>query len=258
MRTAIDLFSGRAGGWALGLARAGVTTIAGCENNEDAALAYEERWGVPVIRDIRGAEPQHFPARPWLLAGSPPCQDASKINQTGKGVDGERTGLFMDAIDLASRMRPAWLALENVGAIRSRGADRIVARMGAAGYPARLLVLGSANAGKDHDRQRVFFVAPDTESRERWSARQSRQAAFSAAAQRRVFPRPEDRRQGVGHLRAETLGCHVRAYDGVSDAVAEIDRRAYGNTLDPIFPYVIARALISWEDGDISPPVTGD
>lgn len=248
MRTAIELFSGACGGWALGNARAGVVTIAGCEKDPERGQLYANRWGVPVYPEVRLLHLVEDLPRPWLLCGSPPCQDASEINQTGKGVDGDETGLFFDAIELAGRLRPAWLALENVGAIRTRGADRIINAMAEAGYPARSIVVGSSEAGKDHDRQRVFFIAPDTASAQGWSAGQSREAACRALARRWDFPGLENRRDGVAHLRASAIGRHLREYDELPAGVAERARSAFGDTLDPIFPQVIANALISWEE----------
>lgn len=249
-RTAIDLFCGAAGGWALGLARAGVRVVTGVENDPERADIYARRWQCPVLDDVRsvGRADFHDPD-PWLLCGSPPCQDASEINRAGKGIDGDQTRLFFDAIRLAGELRPAWLALENVSGLRTRGADRIINAMAEVGYAARPLVVGSAVAGKDHDRARVFLVAPDTTRRERWSPGQSRPAPGSAPALWVDVPGPEDRRGGLEHLRASTLGRHLRAYDGVSAGVAERARAAYGDTLDPIFPELIARALIAWEDG---------
>lgn len=249
-RTAIDLFCGAAGGWALGLARAGVRVVTGVEIDPERARSYAARWKCPVLDDVRLLTRLDFRVRgPWLLCGSPPCQDASEINRAGKGVDGEKTRCFFDAIRLAGELRPAWLALENVSGLRTRGADRVIAAMAEVGYPARPLVVGSALAGKDHDRSRVFFVAPDATRREGWAPGQSRPASGGPSPRWIGVPGSEDRRHGLGHLRPATLGRHVRAYDGVSTRLAERARAAYGDTLDPIFPELIASALIAWEDG---------
>lgn len=245
MRTAIELFSGRAAGWTLGLHWAGVSTVGACEIDQGSADAYHACWGIRPHGDIQTYRPD---VTPWLLCGSPPCQDASEINRKGQGIDGDRTSLFFEAIRIAAERRPPWVALENVSGLRTRGADRVLAGLERIGYAPRSLVVNSRAAGRDHDRARVIIVAADSARRERWSPGLPWTAPSSAPSGRQHVPGLEDRRSGLPYLRPETLGRAVRAYDGIPDQVAEADRRAYGNSLDPIFPYLIARALIAWEE----------
>jgi site-specific DNA-cytosine methylase len=264
-RTAVDLFAGAAGGWTLGLHWAGVQVVAAVEADAERRAAYAARWGHPVLGDIRstrsivssvdrtealiadGAGSARI-RRPWLVCGSPPCKGISEVNQKGKGVDDD--GLFFEALRLAFELRPLWIALENVDRLRSRGLDRVLEQLEAAGYAAQTLSLGSDSAGKDHERRRIFIVASDTARGKGRPARFARPETQHAAPGGRIFHAVAvTRRNGLGHLGAQTLGCHLRAYDGVPDRVAEFARRAYGDAVDPIFPFVIARALIAWEEG---------
>lgn len=253
MRTAIDLFCGAAGGWTLGLHWAGVTVVSAAEANAHRRAAHAARWGRYVHPDV-AAMGKHNTSTPWLLCGSPPCKGISEVNHKGNGVDDD--GLFFEAIRLAAELRdhdggPDWLALENVSRLRTRGADRVLAAMEQAGFaPLDPIVVGSAEAGKDHDRQRVFLVAANPARRERRPAGQPRAAPSGPAARRIDVAGPGDRRARLAHLGAEALGCHLRAYDGVPDRVAEFARHAYGDAVDPLLPYLIARGLIAWEDGD--------
>lgn len=261
-RTAIDLFCGAAGGWGLGLHWAGVRVSAAVELDDQRADAYRARWGVPVLGDVAQLTARDFRAHPnpWLVCGSPPCKGISEVNHKGKGVDDD--GLFFEAIRLAVDLRPAWISLENVSRLRTRGADRVLERLEQAGYAAETLVVGSDAAGKDHGRQRVFIVASDTRSAsdakggEGRPARQPWAPPFRPAAEWPwILLGPESRRRGLGRLRAGALGRHLRAYDGVSAGVAEFARRAYGDALDPVFPLAIARALIAWEEGRVAAAV---
>lgn len=255
-RTAVDLFCGGAGGWGFGLHLAGVRVSVAVEANPHRRELYHARWGVPVLPDVVGLAGAAVVAagggaRPWLLCGSPPCKGISEVNQKGKGVDDD--GLFFEAIRLGLETRPDWIALENVSRLRTRGADRVLEQLELGGYACWPLVVSSLSAGKDHERRRVFIVArrsdlPDPQGREGGLAGLSWQAPRRAPARWFDVGHPGDRRGGLGHLRAQALGRHVRAYDGVSDRVAEQARHAYGDTLDPIYPYLIAQALIAWED----------
>jgi DNA (cytosine-5)-methyltransferase 1 len=159
---ALDLFCGAAGGWHLGLARAGIEVVAGCEADPWRRTVYQARYGVPVYPDVQTLTGEqvladHGPID--LVAGSPPCQDASTANTSGRGVDGERTGLFFDAIRLVGELRPRWVAFENVPGLRARGIDRVLSGLEALGYAARPLVVGAVHAGAPHLRKRVVIVA---------------------------------------------------------------------------------------------------
>ena len=101
---------------------------------------------------------------PSVIVGSPPCQDASTANQRGRGVDGERTGLFFDAIRIVGECRPVWCVFENVPGIRTRGADRVLGALEALGYTCWPLVVGAWHAGAPHRRNRVWIVAANTDS----------------------------------------------------------------------------------------------
>lgn len=165
---ALDLFSGAAGGWSLGLARAGIPTIAACEASSWRREVY--RWnhpGIPIYDDVRELTAERLRADlgrlPTLVVGSPPCQDASCANHSGRGIDGPRTGLFTEALRVIRECRPRWACLENVAGLRTRGADRVLAELEAAGYAAWPLVVGAVHAGAPHRRMRVWIVAADAE-----------------------------------------------------------------------------------------------
>lgn len=206
--TALDLFCGAAGGWSLGLHRAGVRTIAACEiddwrrgtfaANNPAVRMYADVKELNATRLL--ADLGYLPD--WII-GSPPCQDASCANTAGKGVDGERTGLFFEAIRLVDECRPRWAVLENVPGLRTRGADRVLADLEALGYVCWPLVVGAWHAGAPHRRNRVWIVAADLDAaREPLGiAGQSRPAGLGDAADARgvgrrggpdiAFPEPE-------------------------------------------------------------------
>jgi len=68
--------------------------------------------GVPIYGDLRHADDFALPDV-RLLAGGTPCQDFS-VAGSGRGLDGERSGLFVDYIRLADRCGISWLCWENV------------------------------------------------------------------------------------------------------------------------------------------------
>ena len=164
MIAALDLFCGAAGGWSLGLHRAGIRTVAACEIDPWRRTVFSaNNPGVRMYDDVRSLTADRLLADlgslPDWIVGSPPCQDASYANAGGRGVDGDRTGLFFEAIRLVGECRPTWVCFENVPGLRTRGADRVLAALEALGYACWPLVVGAVHAGAPHRRQRVWIVA---------------------------------------------------------------------------------------------------
>ena len=139
MMRVLDLFSGAAGGWSLGLHRAGFVTIAACEIVEWRRILYSENFPhVRLYDDIRTLTAARLVSDlgflPDIIVGSPPCQDISSANTKGKGIEGERSGLYLEAVRLVGDCRPRWFAFENSPNLRTRGADRLLAELDALGY----------------------------------------------------------------------------------------------------------------------------
>jgi len=113
--TVLDLFSAAAGGWSLGLHRAGFVTVAACEIVEWRRILYSENFPhVRIYDDVRTLTAARLVSDlgflPDIVVGSPPGQDISVANTKGRGVDGERSGLFFEAVRLVGDCRPRWFA----------------------------------------------------------------------------------------------------------------------------------------------------
>jgi len=145
----LDLFSG-IGGLSLGLHWAGMRTQAFCEADPFARRVLARHWpGVPIYDDVRtlsavrlradGVQPPH------LLCGGFPCQDISLAGRA-VGIEGPRSGLWTHMARLVRECRPHWVVVENVPGLRSRGADRVLSDLEAAGYTCWPLVVGAVHA----------------------------------------------------------------------------------------------------------------
>lgn len=165
-RTVLDLFSAAAGGWSLGMHRAGFKTVAACEAVAwRRALYSENNPGVPVYDDVCTLTAARLLADlgslPRIVVGSPPCQDISSANTKGKGVEGERSGLFFEAVRIIGEVRPRWFALENSANLRTRGADAVLAALEALGYTCWAFVVGGDDIEANHERKRSWIVGVD-------------------------------------------------------------------------------------------------
>lgn len=164
----LDLFSAAAGGWSLGLHRAGYRTVAACEREAwRRALYAENNPGVILYDDVCTLTGERLladlGALPDIVVGSPPCQDISSANTKGKGVDGERSGLFFEAIRIIGEVRPRWFALENSANLRTRGADAVLGALEGLGYACEAFVVGGDNIGANHERKRSWLIGCDLE-----------------------------------------------------------------------------------------------
>ena len=162
----LDLFSAAAGGWSLGMHRAGFTTIAACEVEAwRRALYAENNPHVRLYDDVRTLTADRLFADlgrlPAIVVGSPPCQDISSANTKGKGVEGERSGLYFDAIRIIDEVRPRWFALENSANLRTRGYDAVRAALEAIGYACWPFVVRAGDVGANHDRARAWVIGCD-------------------------------------------------------------------------------------------------
>lgn len=172
----LDLFSAAAGGWSLGLHRAGYRTVAACEAVAwRRALYAQNNPGIPIYDDVRTLTASRLVRDlgylPDVVVGSPPCQDISSANTKGKGVEGERSGLFFEAIRIIGEIRdlgrgrgePAarWFALENSANLRTRGADAVLAALEALGYSCWPTVVRAGDIGANHERPRSWLIGCD-------------------------------------------------------------------------------------------------
>ena len=157
MLRVLDLFSG-IGGFSLGLERAGMRTVAFCEIDPYCRAVLRKHWpGVPIFEDVRNLRAEHV-GPVDLICGGFPCQDISTAGR-GAGLAGERSGLWSEYRRLIEEIRPAWVVIENVSALRSRGLDQVLGEISALGYDAEWHCIPASAVGAPHRRDRVWIVA---------------------------------------------------------------------------------------------------
>ena len=165
----LALFAG-AGGGILGGKLLGWRTICAVEWEPYAAcvLAARQNDGIlppfPIWDDI-----QTFDGRPWrgivdVVSGGFPCQDISAAGK-GAGIDGERSGMWREMARVVSEVRPAYVYVENSPMLTTRGGARVIADLTALGYDAQWDVMGAADVGAPHQRDRIWIVAYSNEFR---------------------------------------------------------------------------------------------
>ncbi len=154
-----SLFAG-VGGLDLGLEEAGLECAFQVEADEYCRTILEQHWpDVPKFGDVRDVSAATLPPVD-LLAGGFPCQDISSAGRRA-GIEGERSGLWSEFARLISELRPRYVLIENVEALRfaGRGFGRVLSDLSARGFDATWDCLPAAAFGAPHLRQRIFVFA---------------------------------------------------------------------------------------------------
>jgi DNA (cytosine-5)-methyltransferase 1 len=104
-----------------------------------------------------------FDGKPWrgkidVVTGGFPCQDISAAGK-GKGLDGERSGLWGEMARIICEVRPSYAFIENSPMLTIRGLDRVLCDLAQMGFDAQWGVLGAADVGAFHQRDRIWIVA---------------------------------------------------------------------------------------------------
>jgi len=108
-----------------------------------------------------------FNGHPWrgkvdVISGGFPCQDISAAGK-GDGLDGERSGLWTHMARVVSEVRPPFVFVENSPMLTTRGGTRVIADLTQMGYDTKWTVMGAADIGAPHQRDRMWIVSRQRE-----------------------------------------------------------------------------------------------
>ena len=120
----------------------------------------------PIWDDV-----QTFDGHPWrgivdVISGGFPCQDISAAGK-GAGIDGERSGMWKQMARIIYEVRPRFAFVENSPMLTSRGLGTVLGDLASMGFDAKWGVLGAADIGAPHQRNRIWIVG--NASSIRWS-----------------------------------------------------------------------------------------
>ena len=158
----LALFAG-AGGGILGGHLLGWRTICAVEWEPYPAsvLCARQNDGLlppfPIWDDV-----QTFDGNPWrgivdVVSGGFPCQDISAAGK-GAGLDGKRSGMWRHMARVVGEVRPRYVFVENSPMLTTRGGARVVGELAEMGYDCRWTVMGAADVGANHQRDRMWIV----------------------------------------------------------------------------------------------------
>ncbi|PIP94766.1 MAG: DNA cytosine methyltransferase [Bdellovibrio sp. CG12_big_fil_rev_8_21_14_0_65_39_13] len=168
--TVLDLFSG-IGGFSLGLDRVGMKTVTFCEQDQTCQQVIKKHWPqVPIFSDVRTLTKEILMGQGIskidIITAGFPCQDVSNANIKGKGLKGEKSGLWIEAKRLISELKPKYAIIENVANLRSRGLAQILKDLWKIGYDCEWHILpASLFDSCPHRRERIWILAYPSHTR---------------------------------------------------------------------------------------------
>ena len=115
----------------------------------------------PIWDDV-----QTFDGKPWrgivdVVSGGFPCQDISAAGK-GAGIDGERSGMWSQMARVVSEVQPRFVFVENSPMLVNRGLERVLGDLTKIGYDAKWTIMGAADIGANHQRDRIWILATNT------------------------------------------------------------------------------------------------
>ena len=234
-----SLFAG-IGGFDLGFERAGMICKWQLEIDDYATKVLTKHWpNVHRERDIRECG-QHNLQRVDVICGGFPCQDISYAG-LGAGLDGERSGLFFEALRVVRELQPRAIVLENVAALLTRGLDRVLGTLAEIGFDAEWHCIPAAYFGTHFRRDRVFVVAYRPQSCcLRWERIWPNQGGTWSQQQ---FTRLVQRELSL----CVPAGKMQRVSDGISNRVDRL--KGLGNAVVPQVAEYIGRQIVKFEKG---------
>lgn len=162
MLTHGELFAGISG-FGLGFERAGIKTIWRVEIDPHCQELLKAKYPDSIVlSDVKECGKHNLPHVDIISFGSP-CQDLSVAGKRA-GLNGDRSGLFFEAIRIVAELQPAFAVWENVPGAFSSNAGRDFANVlgafrecGARDIAWR--VLDAQHFGVPQRRRRIFLVA---------------------------------------------------------------------------------------------------
>jgi len=170
MLAALDLFAG-AGGFSLGLRKAGINVVGAIELDRFAAETYRTNFPGATVYEVA----LETRSSRWLktkfsgvdiIAGGPPCQGFSVAGPSQYRILDARNSLVLEMARVIKVIRPKFAVLENVKGILSGkissarlALDAYIEMLHEAGYHSKIVRLQAANFGVPQLRERVFVLS---------------------------------------------------------------------------------------------------
>ncbi len=151
------MFSGIGGG-SLGLERAGMQTVAFCENNDFCQQVLSKHWPhIPIHSDIEDFDGHQYQGSVDLIFAGWPCQPWSVAGRRLGSKDNRH--LWPEVHRIIRQVQPRWFIGENVPGLVRLGLDPALSDLEDEGYTSQTFNIGAIAVDAPHIRQRIFIIS---------------------------------------------------------------------------------------------------
>jgi DNA (cytosine-5)-methyltransferase 1 len=167
--TELSLFSGAGGGLLASKYFLNWKTIGYVEYENYCQKVIKQRIkdglldAAPIFGDIRKfiseGYAELYKGKVDVVSGGFPCQDISCANPGGKGLNGERSGLWKSMFEIVCIIKPRFVFMENSPMLTIRGLGTILRELAKVGYNAKWQCMQASKIGANHKRDRIWLVA---------------------------------------------------------------------------------------------------
>ncbi len=164
----LDLFSG-IGGFSYAFHDI-AKTVAYCEIDKNCTAVIEKNMlqgnideGV-IFQDVTTLGKKELePLRPNMITAGFPCQDLSSANPHGKGLKGDRSGLYKHIVRIIDEYpRIDYIFMENSPRILDKGFNIIASDMRKRGFSIKYCLINARDIGALHKRRRWYCLCYKT------------------------------------------------------------------------------------------------
>lgn len=167
----LDLFSG-IGGFSLGLEKTGgFETSAFCEIDEHCHKVLNKHYPtIPIFKDVSTLDGNKL-KNIDVICGGFPCQDISVAGKQRGLIDehgnNTRSGLWFEYARLIREIKPRYVVIENVAALRGNGLITVLQDLRTLRYDAEWNIISARSIGACHLRERLWIIAYPSSIRRR-------------------------------------------------------------------------------------------
>jgi DNA (cytosine-5)-methyltransferase 1 len=145
------------GGFDIGASENGITTLWTCEI--DLLRRDILKWQLPNAIHYEDLRKVKKPKYVDIISFGFPCQDISQAKHSGKGLEGEKSGLWYEGWRIIRAVRPRYIIIENTPMLIHKGLRTILGQLAKEGYDAEWNIISCKRFGLPHLRERIFIVA---------------------------------------------------------------------------------------------------
>lgn len=244
----LDLFAG-IGGFSLAAHWMNWQTIAFVEKDGFCQQVLRKNFGadIDLYDDINTFSGLAFRGRCDIVTAGFPCQDISNANTDGKGLDGERSGLWRAGFRVIAEAQPGWAVIENVANYKKLGVDRLCGELEKLGYETATVDIPACCVGLPTLERHVWIIAASDALR---LQRLCQSPPPELETQKQLCGSYPGIRNGrrISESRFRSVG------ERVSRRLVQFERNAveaYGNAIVPQIAYEIFKAIEAAESNFI-------